>query len=87
MCVVLLNLVVHHYNPSTWKSEADAHEFEVSLDYVDSSRPAWDLRWEPVSKKKKKYRIYIYFVYNMKKVHIVFTINQKYWNNCCVVMN
>lgn len=74
MCVVLLNLVVHHYNPSTWKSEADAHEFEVSLDYVDSSRPAWDLRWELVSKKKKKNTESTYTLCTIWKKYILFLL-------------
>lgn len=32
--------------------QMDCHEFEVSFDYIMSSRPAWAVEWDPVSERK-----------------------------------
>lgn len=39
--------------PKRLKQE-DCHEFETSLAYIESSRPAWDLVWDSVSKLQTK---------------------------------
>jgi hypothetical protein len=35
------NVVAHDYNPSTQEEKQEDHEFEASLEYIASSRPAW----------------------------------------------
>jgi hypothetical protein len=47
-------VVVHAFNPSTWEAEAGGFlSFQDSLVYKVSSRTAWALQRNPVSKKKK----------------------------------
>jgi hypothetical protein len=47
-------VVVHAFNPSTWKAKAGISEFEASLVYRVSSRTAMAMPKEPVSKNKIK---------------------------------
>jgi hypothetical protein len=50
-------VVVHDFNPSTWKAEAGGFlEFEASLVYKVSSRTARATQRNPVSKKKERER-------------------------------
>jgi hypothetical protein len=59
-------VVAHAFNPSTWEAEAGGFlEFEASLVYRVSSRTAKATQRNPVSKKakKKKKFIYSYFMY------------------------
>ena len=47
-------MVAHTFNPSTWEAEGGRiSEFEASLVYKVSSRIAWAIERNPVSKKKK----------------------------------
>jgi hypothetical protein len=45
--------MVHAYDPSTWEAEAEGSQFKASLGYIMSSRPARDIQWDRVSKKKE----------------------------------
>jgi hypothetical protein len=36
-----VGVVVHTCNPCTREAETKGHEFQVSLDYIVSSRSAW----------------------------------------------
>ena len=51
-------MVAHVFNPSTWEADADGFL---------SSRPAWAIQRDPVSKKKKKKKklLFDYIVYTM----------------------
>jgi hypothetical protein len=48
-------VVAYAFNPSTWEAEAGGYvEFEASLVYRMSSRTAWVMQRNPVSKNKNK---------------------------------
>jgi hypothetical protein len=49
-----VGVVVHTCNPCTREAETKGHEFQVSLDYIVSSRSAWAWQQNPVSKRRKK---------------------------------
>ena len=51
-------MVVHAFNPSTQEAQAgDCYEFEASLVYIESPRPAKYTQWDPVSSAKKQFMI------------------------------
>jgi hypothetical protein len=63
-------VVVHTWNPNIW--EADAGRFKVwaSLGYIVSSRPAWAMWQDIVSKAKQNKKVVVLLTGNFSMIYL-----------------